>query len=421
MYEKTVLGNGLRVVSSSMPNTRAVSICLFIGAGSRHERSEEGGLSHFTEHLCFKGTERRPTARQISETIDSVGGILNGEIGKELTVYWVKVARTHFGVALDLISDIVRNSRFDPREVESERQVIIQELSMCLDSPQSRVDMLIDELMWPDQPLGRDVVGSKETVGAITRDMIVDYLSRHYLPSTTVIGIAGDIGHEEVVDSVARALGDWPDSVAASWVAVNDCQDGSRVLVEERSTEQTNVCLGMRGMAHLHPDRFILDLLNLVLGEGMSSRLFLEVRERRGLAYDVQSQVSHFHDTGSINISAGVDPGRVEDTVKAILEELGKLRDTQVSEEEMAKAKEMGKGRLMLRMEDSRSVAGWVGAQELLTGDILTIDAVNSILEGITAADLQRVARELFVADRLCLALVGPHCSEENVQKLLKL
>ena len=421
MYEKTVLGNGLRVVSSSMPNTRAVSICLFIGAGSRHERSEEGGLSHFTEHLCFKGTERRPTARQISETIDSVGGILNGEIGKELTVYWVKVARTHFGVALDLISDIVRNSRFDPREVESERQVIIQELSMCLDSPQSRVDMLIDELMWPDQPLGRDVVGSKETVGAITRDMIVDYLSRHYLPSTTVIGIAGDIGHEEVVDSVAGALGDWPDSVAASWVAVNDCQDGSRVLVEERSTEQTNVCLGMRGMAHLHPDRFILDLLNLVLGEGMSSRLFLEVRERRGLAYDVQSQVSHFHDTGSINISAGVDPGRVEDTVKAILEELGKLRDTQVSEEEMAKAKEMGKGRLMLRMEDSRSVAGWVGAQELLTGDILTIDAVNSILEGITAADLQRVARELFVADRLCLALVGPHCSEENVQKLLKL
>ena len=224
VYNKTVLGNGVRIVSSTMPHTRAVCICIFIGVGSRYEEGQQAGLSHFIEHLCFKGTERRPTAKEISEAIDGVGGVLNGGTDKELTVYWAKVARPHFLLALDLLVDMLRNSKFDSVDMENERKVIIEELNMCMDSPQSRVDMLIDEVMWPAQPLGRDVAGSKETVTAIGRDMILDYLPVHYLPSNTVVGVAGDITHDEVVDSVASMLGDWTDGTAGNWFPADNEQ-----------------------------------------------------------------------------------------------------------------------------------------------------------------------------------------------------
>lgn len=421
MYQKMVLDNRLRIVSSAMPHTRSVCICIFIGTGSRYEMAEQAGLSHFVEHLCFKGTERRPTAKELSETIDGVGGILNGGTDKELTVYWAKVARPHFLLALDLLVDMLRNSKFDPVDMENERKVIIEELNMSMDSPQSRVDMLIDEVIWPAQPLGRDVAGSKETVTAIDRNMILDYQSTHYLPSNTVVGVAGDISHNEVVDSVTAVLGDWPDGVPGAWFPADNGQDTSRLVAEQRKTEQVHLCLAVRGIWHMHPDRFILDLLNLILGEGMSSRLFLEIRERRGLAYEVHSHVSHFHDSGSVNIYAGVDPKRVEDAIEAILMELVKLREEQVSEAEITKAKELGKGRLMLRMEDTRSVAGWMGGQELLMGHILTVDEVTSILDAVTASDLQRVARELFLSNKLCLALVGPSRKERRLERLLKL
>ena len=421
MYQKMVLDNGLRIVSSAMPHTRSVCICIFIGTGSRYEMAEQAGLSHFVEHLCFKGTERRPTAKELSETIDGVGGILNGGTDKELTVYWAKVARPHFLLALDLLGDMLRNSKFDPLDMENERKIIIEELNMCMDSPQSRVDMLIDEVIWPAQPLGRDVAGSKETVAAIDRNMLLDYLSTHYLPSNTVVSVAGDISHNEVVDAVMSALGDWPDGVPMSWVPADNGQDASRLVVEPRKTEQAHLCLAVRGISHMHPDRFILDLLNLILGEGMSSRLFLEIRERRGLAYEIHSHVSHFHDSGSVNICAGVDPKRVEDAIEAIVMELVKLREEQVSEAEVIKAKELGKGRLMLRMEDTRNVTGWIGGQELLMGHIRTVDEVISILDAVTASELQRVARELFVTNKLCLALVGPSLKEKRLERLLKL
>lgn len=420
MYQRTVLDNGLRIVSSAMPHTRSVCICVFIGTGSRYETPEQAGLSHFMEHLVFKGTARRPTAKEISETIDGIGGILNGGTDKELTVYWVKVARPHFSLALDLLVDMLRNSKFNSVDMKNERKVIIEELNMCMDSPQNRVDMLIDEVMWPAQALGRDVAGSKETVTAIDRKMILDYLPIHYLPSNTVVGVAGDITHNEVVDSVAAVLGDWPDGTPGSWFPADNGQDTSRLVAERRKTEQAHLCLAVRGIPRMHPDRFTLDLLNLILGEGMSSRLFLEIRERRGLAYEIHSFVSHFHDSGSVNIFAGVDPKSVEDTIEAILRELAKLRDDQVPEAEITKAKELGKGRLMLRMEDTRSVAGWIGGQELLLGHILTVDEVVSMLDAVTASELQQVAQKLFLADKLSLALVGPSFKKGHLQKLLK-
>jgi predicted Zn-dependent peptidase len=421
VYQKTVLDNGLRIVTSEMPHTRSVCISIFIGAGSRYELPEQAGLSHFVEHLCFKGTERRPTSKEISETIDGVGGVLNGGTDKELTVYWVKVARPHYLVALDLLVDMLRHSKFDPVEMENERKVIIEELNMSMDSPQSRVDTLIDEVVWPNQALGRDVAGSKDTVSAINRQMILGHMSRLYLPGNSVIGIAGDISHDEVVDSVVRAFADWPRGVAGDWFPAEDGQDAPRLKIEQRKTEQVHLCLAVRGLSNQHPDRFILDLLNVVLGEGMSSRLFLEIRERKGLAYDIHSHVSYFRDSGSLAIYAGVDPKKIELTVEAILKELMRLRDEQIPEAEVIKAKEMGKGRLMLRMEDTRSVSGWMGGQELLTGRILSVDEVVSIVDAITASDMQKVAKELFLTSKANLALVGPVRNKRRLEKLLKL
>lgn len=421
MFQKTVLNNGLRIVTSAMPHTRSVCISIFIGAGSRYEQPHEAGLSHFVEHLCFKGTEKRPTAKEISETIDGVGGVLNGGTDKELTVYWVKVARPHYLVALDLLVDMLRNSKFDPVEMENERKVIIEELNMSMDSPQSRVDILIDEVMWPDQALGRDIAGNKDTVSAISRQMVLDYLPRFYIPGNTVLSVAGDISHEEVVDSVAKAFGDWTVGVAGALFPAENSQDAPRLRAESRKTEQVHLCLSVRGVSHQHPDRFILDLLNVVLGEGMSSRLFLELREKRGLAYDIHSHVTYFRDSGSLAIYAGVDPKKLDLTVEAVLSELMRLRDEPIPEAEITKAKEMGKGRLLLRMEDTRSVAGWMGGQELLNGKILTVDEVVAIVDAITASEIRRVARELFLTSKLSLALVGPARNKGRLQKLLRL
>ena len=421
MYEKTILDTGLRIVTSTMPHTLSASICVFIGTGSRYEAEDRSGISHFVEHMCFKGTERRPSSKIISETIDGIGGVLNGGTDKEITVYWVKVARNHFNVGLDLIVDMLRNSRFLPAEIDSERGIIIEELNMCIDSPQSRVDMLIDETLWPNQALGRDVLGTRETVTAIDRGMILDYFNSNYAASNIVVSVAGNIGHAEIVQAVSDAFGDWRIGGGCSLLSVDDSQNSIHIAIEDRKTEQVNLCLAMRGFSHLHQDRFILELLNVVLGEGMSSRLFLGIREQRGLAYDIHSHISYYCDTGAVSIYAGVDPGNLEATIEAILAELAGLRDEVVPHSELTKAKELSKGRLLLRMEDTRNVSSWIGGQELLTERLRTVDDIVSIIDKITADDLLRVARELFVTDKLNLALVGPVNNRGRLEGLLKL
>ena len=419
MYQKTVLPNGLRLITSTMPHTHSISISIFIGVGSRYEDQVEMGISHFIEHLCFKGTQRRATAKEICETIEGVGGVLNGGTDKELTIYWCKVARPHFPLAVDMLEDMLRHSRFDPVDIEKERQVIIEEISMSLDSPQERADMLIDDLLWPDQPLGRDVIGTKETVATITHPMMLDYFSRHYLSNNVVISIAGDITHQEVEDSLSAAFSNWANDSLQPYHPANDAQQSPRLYIEHRDTEQVHLCLAVRGLSTTHPDRFILDLLNVVLGEGMSSRLFTEIREKRGLAYAIHSHTSHFHDTGSVTIYAGVDPQQIETAIVAILHELSRIKD-RVPEPELSKAKELSKGRLLLRMEDTRTVAIWTGGQELLTGRILTVDEVASLIDAITAEELQRVAQGLLATGNLNLTAVGPIHNEEHLEELLK-
>jgi len=418
LYQKTTLDNGLRVLTAPMPHTRSVSVCIFIGVGSRYETEPAGGVSHFIEHLLFKGTSKRITAREISEAIEGVGGIINAGTDKELTVYWCKVAQPHFYLALDVLVDMLLHSKFDPADIEGERQVIIEEINMGRDSPSQLVNMLIDELLWPQHPLGRDIAGSKESVAVISRDMMLDYLAHQYLPSNTVVSIAGALKHQEMVAAVNKTLGNWTSLKSHPGYSAYKEQKFPRVHLERKDTEQAHLCLALSGLSLLHPKRFILDLLNVILGEGMSSRLFTEIRDRLGLAYSIHSYVEHFLDTGSITIYAGVEPKNLQVAIRAILEQLAQLKEL-VPEAELSKAKELSKGRLLLHMEDSRNVASWMGGQEVLTEHILSVDQIVSIIDAITAEELKKLARELMVSSQLRLAVVGP-AGDEPLEELLK-
>lgn len=420
MYNKTVFDNGLRVITSTMPHSRSAGIAFLVGAGSCYESQKEAGLSHFAEHLFFKGTQRRPTAKEISQDIEGIGGIINASTDKEATIFWCKVASDYFPVALDVLSDLLLNSRFDSADIEKERQVIIEEINMNLDLPQQRVNMLINELLWPEQPLGREVTGDKETVASITRGQMLDYIARRYVPNNIVVSIAGGIQHDKAVAQIELLFNKWVSGKLSRGYITDDKQREPRLRIESKDGEQAHLCLAVHGFSHSHPQRFALDLLNTVLGGGMSSRLFTEIREHKGLAYDVHSYVDHFLNSGSFTVYAGVDPEKVETAVAAILEEISKLRQG-ITPSELNRAKELSKGRLQLRLEDSQNMALWLGSQELLRRQILDIDEVISIVDAIGIDDLERVAEELLVGEKLNLAVVGPVKKEEPLIQLLKI
>ena len=420
MYQKTTLKNGLRVLTSEMQHTHSVCIAVFIGVGSRYESTAEAGTSHFIEHVSFRGTPTRPTSRDISEAIEGVGGILNGATDKELTFYWCKVASDHFKEAADVLADMLLNSNFDPGDIEKERGVIIEEIHMCKDSPSQQVGMIIDELLWPGHPLGRDIAGSKETVSAIDRTVLMNFVNSKYTPQNTLIAVTGNVKEAVILETMEKLLGEWSNDAPLPVFAAYEEKAGPRLKIEKRDTEQAHLCLALPGISLLHPQRFHLDLLNVILGEGMSSRLFAEIRDKMGLAYGISSYVEHFLDSGSLTVAASVDPSNLNKAVKAIIEQLNLLKE-EIPEGEMRKAREISKGRLMLRMEDSRNVAGWLGGQEMLAGRIMTLEEVVSIIDSIQAADLQRVARELIQTEKMRLAVVGPVKRTAALKKMLKI
>ncbi|MFN8558755.1 MAG: pitrilysin family protein [Dehalococcoidia bacterium] len=419
MHHMTTLPNGLRILTESMPHTRSVSVSFYVGAGSRYETAPVSGLSHFVEHMLFKGSSKRRTAKAISEAVDRVGGNLNGGTDRELTVYYVKVARPHFELAFDILVDMLRRPLMDEAEVEKERKVIIEELASVGDSPAQQADILLDGVMWPDQPLGWDVAGNDQFVSSINHATLLDYFDRQYRPNNIVLSIAGAVRHDDVA-LAERELGDWAPGSPSSWFAATDGHCGARAKLLYKKTEQAHISLAVLGVANDHPDRYAIDLLSAILGEGMSSRLFMELRENRSLCYDVHSYTSHFLDTGAFSVYAGVDPKQTGEAVTAILEQLAAARDG-APEDELVKAKELTKGRLLLRMEDTRSVSGWLGVQELLTGRVRTVEDVVAQIEAVTSDDLRRVANDLFKTDKLAMAIVGPHRGEKRFLPLLKL
>jgi predicted Zn-dependent peptidase len=420
MYNKAMLDNGLRVITSTMPHSRSVSLAILAGAGSCYESEEEAGISHFAEHLFFKGTQRRPTSKEISQDIEGVGGIINGGTDKEVTIFWCKVASSHFPIALDVLSDLLLNSRFDSKEIERERQIINEEIKMNLDLPQQRVNMLIDELLWPEQPLGREVIGYKETVSSMTRVQLLDYVARRYVPNNAVLSIAGDIQHEEAMAQIEPLFNKWAAGKLSAGYITNNEQMEARLRIEPKDIEQAHLCLAVHGFSHSHPQRFTLDLLNTALGGGMSSRLFMEIREQRGLAYDIHSYTDHFLESGSFGIYAGVDPKKIEIALAAILGETSKIKQG-ITTNELTRAKELSKGRLHLRLEDSRNVALWFGSQEILMQQILSIDDVTSIVDAITIDDLKEVAEGILTDSGLNLAITGPIEKEKPLRQLLKI
>ena len=420
MYRKTTLDNGLRILTSHMPQTHAVCVAIFIGVGSRYEAPPEAGASHFIEHLLFRGTQKRPNPREISEAIEGLGGLLNAATDKELTFYWCKVAQNHFPTALEVLVDMLLHSNFYPEDIEKERQVIIEEIHMCKDSPSQQAGILIDELLWPDHPLGRDIAGTSESVASINSEMLRGYLTAKYTPNNTLITVAGNLEHDEIVEVVRGLLGNWTNSKPRAVYQTFLEQPGERLKIEKRDTEQAHLCLSLPGISLSHPQRFHLDLLNVILGEGMSSRLFSEIRDKLGLAYSINSYVEHFLDTGALTVTASVDSDNLNRTVEAVLYQLEQLKDG-IPEAEMKKAREISKGRLLLRMEDTRNVAGWLGGQEMLTNRILTLDDIIAIIDSVNTEHLQRVARDLIDPGKSKLAVVGPINHTQHLEKLLKI
>jgi len=400
-----------------MPGTRSVGVALACGAGACYERDEEAGISHFVEHLCFKGTTKRPTPHDVSSDIEGVGGILNASTGREETVYWAKVTRTHMSTALDLLFDVTLHSKFEPVEIEKERQVVIEEINMNLDIPQQRVSMLIDSLLWPEQPLGRDIAGTKETVGSIQRGSLLSYLGRQYRAGNIVACVAGDVLHESIVGEVeALARGFAPESCERAY-KTDATQSRARVGIDRRDGEQAHVCLGLHGMSRCDERRFAIDTLNVVLGGGMSSRLFTEIRENRGLAYDIHSYVEHFLESGTFAVYAGVDPSKVEECIEAVLEQL-RLLKSGVGAAELQRAKELTKGRLELRMEDTQNTALWCAGQQLLNHEILSVEDVGRRIDAVSEEDLVAVAEEFLVPEHLSVAVVGPVAGDIDARGL---
>ena len=419
MYQSSVLDNKLRVLTSTMAHTQSISMVICVGAGSRYESDELAGVSHFIEHLPFKGTESWPTARAVSEAIEGVGGVMNASTEPEMTVSWCKVARLHYKTAFAVLMDMVLNSRLDPEEVEKEREVIQEELRMTYDQPSYRVDLLIDEAMWPDQAMGRDVGGTLETVADIQQKDIREYMHQQYNPANTVVAVAGNVTHEEVVGILAETTRDWKPLESLDWELATDNVEGPLVKVERRHSDQTHLCLGVPGLSLTHPDRYAFNLMNTILGDGMSSRLFLNLREEQGLAYDVHSSSSNYRDTGALVVYCGVEPSKTNDAVKTIVKEFQGMHQAP-SEQELNKAREYSKGRLLLRMEDTRAVASWLGAQELLQDSVRTPEEVVESLDAVTPADIARVAKNFLNDDKMRLAVVGPRGGVKALTGMLR-
>lgn len=411
--EKTTLPNGLRILTCAMPHTYSVGVGFYLSIGSRYESEELAGASHFVEHMLFKGTTKYPTPQAIAALLEGHGGVFNASTGQETTMLWAKMPQAHLDLALDVLCDMLRHSVLQPDEVEKERRVILEEISASQDVPEELVSLVLNEITWPDHPLGRDVAGTPESVAGLSRNALHRFMSSVYRPQEAVLSVAGNVQHTTVVELAQRLLGDWEPGPAPTFAAAPPDGTRPRVAWVQRPIEQAHLALHLPGLSRADPDRYALSLLNIILGEGMSSRLFLELRERLGLAYAVDSYTSLLTDTGVLGVYAAVAPEQAHAALAAVLRELARLRDEAVDADTLHLAREYSKGRLLLGLEDTLAVAGWFGRQEVLREEILSPEAVIEKLEAVTAADIQRVAGRIVRPAGACLAGVGPQDEQE--------
>jgi predicted Zn-dependent peptidase len=417
VFRRETLDNGLRVLAAELPSAQSVAVMIMLAAGSRYETAETNGIAHFSEHMFFKGTERRPSARQIAGEIDAIGGEFNAFTGKEYTTYYVRCGADHRDVALDVLADMLRNSRFAEDEIEREKGVIVEEMNMYFDTPRDFIGGIYEQLLWGDQPLGWDIIGRKETVRAATRDTFMDYLGRWYKPSRMVVGVAGRVG-DGLLERVQEALGDLPDAETGEPAPAEPWLDG-RVRVFTKQSDQAHVCLGVHSYPLEHPDRYALQLLAAALGGGMSSRLFSEVRERRGLAYYVYGLNHSYTDAGTLYAQAGVDIDRIDEAVATIAGELRKVAAEPLPAEELEKARNFVKGRFVLQLESPQGLMLFGLRKEVLERRLPDPDEVVRGLDAVTAEDVSRVAQDLIANERLRLAVIGPFDDPARFEPLL--
>jgi predicted Zn-dependent peptidase len=419
-YVRTTLKNGLRLLTTSMPGMRSASIAFFFAVGSRYELDRMAGVSHFIEHMLFKGSRNYPSAKLISEAIEGVGGNFNGSTGKELTTYTARVPSEHLPVVLSVLTDMIRYPLFDPIEMEKERGVIIEELSATQDDPQEWVGLLVEETMWPELPLGRDDAGSIETVTNLQRQQMLDFLHTYYRPNSLVISVAGNIDQQQVIEQVEQLFGDWDTGIIPGWTPSLPPLGIPTTRIIKKKTEQTNICLSTLGVNYDSPDYYTFLLINALLGDGMSSRLFQAIREEQGLAYDIGSYFNSYYETGNFIVSAGVDPSHTQETISAIVEELKLLCDEPVPTDELERTKAYIRGGFLLGLEGTQQVASWLGSQECLYNQVRDVDDIIAHVNAVGASDIQRVAQVCFAPEWRRLAVIGPH-DTQRVQVFEKL
>lgn len=422
MYRKSTLTSGLRVLTETLPSTKAVTALVLVKAGSRWEDKNINGISHFLEHMFFKGAEKFTNAKEVSEAIDSVGGEFNAFTGKEYAGYYVKVAGDKKELALDVLSDMMLKARFDQEEIEKERGVILEEFNMYQDTPMYQVAWNFERALFGDQPLGWDEVGTKDVIRALQREDFVAYKESLYTPGNMVLVLAGAIEHDEAVELAEKYFPmetAEPTRIAADYV--DGLESVERIHVQTKKTEQAHLLCGVEGRPAEHPDHYVMTVMSSILGGNMSSRMFMAVREEKGLAYYISCGTEDYFDTGTFYTRAGVDVNRVKDAVEAILVEYDKLRFVEVDEKELSKGKEYLKGKLTLALEDSEHVAQMLARHELLYGEAKTFADIAKGIDAVTAADIKRVANELFTDENLFLAVIGPYEGKEEFEGILKM
>jgi len=419
-YKLTQFSNGLKLITAPLQNTKAVTVLFLVGVGSRYETKNINGMAHFLEHMFFKGTKKRPNTLDIARTLDAVGASYNAFTSEEHTGFYVRASSEHFDLGLDILFDMLYHSLFDPAEIEREKGVIAEEINMYQDTPQAYIAELAKKLFYGRQPLGWQISGLKETITKFNRQDFINFRDKFYAPNNMIVAIAGGQNSQDWQTKVKAFFQKIDLKSRGVCEKVKESQTKPGLLVYHKKTDQTHLILGFRTLPRTDKRRPILKVLNNLLGENMSSRLFTQVRERRGLAYYVSSEIADFCDAGILGASAGVDIKRAEEAVKVILEEFNRLKNEKVAIAELKKAKENLKGRLYLGLEESFEVAAYLAEQELFWDKIETPEELIGKYEKVSASDIQQLAREFFTRGNLNLALIGPFKDKTNFQKILE-
>jgi len=421
-YQRKVLPNGLRILTIPMPSFESATVMILVGAGSRYETKQNNGISHFLEHMAFKGTKKRPSAMAISSLIDGIGGECNAFTGKETTGYYIKSSNSHVELSLNILSDMVQHSLLDEHEIDKERGVILEEINLYEDTPARRIGDVYERLLYGDTPLGWDTAGEKDIIKNIKRGDFTSYMSSLYSPSNITVVVAGGIESSKVVKLVEKYFGNMTPFATKKYENIVESQEKPRIFVKHKNTEQVHLALGVRTVPLNHPHRYPLIILSSILGGGMSSRLFHEVREKRGLGYYVRSSSDHYLDCGNFTTTAGIDPKRTQEAVKVIVDEYQKIanRKSQIANQEFKKAKEYVKGHFVLELEDSREVASYYAHQELLERAIDNPEKLLLKIDRVTISDVEEVAQTYLVDKHLNLAVIGNHTDEKTFEKILE-